>query len=291
MEVPLLPDSITVGEVFVLQTRGPVYTRRTDVVQRPQAALVWDKTSYDELWVGAGLPLTICHVPVVLPTGDEAQAEFARWRDEAYSAAGVLSAALDDRVAQYELFNDFLIFDDGEWTGLADKRLGVRNYLPFLLTDEDVTKLDELDGDDVPPNIAIAARWYLRGAQTGPAADGIPLFFTALEAIVGAGGRDVVAKVEDALREAGINPEDYEPQLGPTFGVRGNIVHRGEVDLERVVPAWYVLETACRSLLQHALGLQLWPSYPGETAVLDTETREEWEASVASPQSYFHDPE
>ena len=46
MRVPDLPSSMTVANVLFVTTEGPVTTRRTTVVQRPAAPLVWDKTRH-----------------------------------------------------------------------------------------------------------------------------------------------------------------------------------------------------------------------------------------------------
>jgi hypothetical protein len=289
MEVERLPEQLEVERVMLLQTRGPVLTRRVDIVQRPQARLVWDKTAYDDLYVGSGLPLTVCHLPVVLPTTEQSQARFAAWRDEIYSAAGVLIALLDDRVAQREVFEDYLIFEGAEWFGLADRQGNVRNFLPFPLTDSDEAILQGLGSTTVPDNVRVAARWYLRGAQTGPAADGIPLFWTALEAIVGAEGRQVVRQVEEALRDVGEDPAELQPRLGPLFGLRADIVHHGEAELEPVVKGWCVLERICRKLLRHELVIDVsWPDYPGDRSGLAEEVRRDLEVA---PQTVWREPD
>jgi hypothetical protein len=131
--------------------------------------------------------------------------------------------------------------------------------------------------------------WYLRGAQTGPAPDGIPLFWTALEAIVGAEGRQVVPQVEDALREVGDDPAQLEPTLGRLFGLRADIVHRGVFDLELVVEGWYVLEKVCRILLRDRLGSEMsWPAGPGDASGLSPSDRAEMEHP---PETVWHNPE
>jgi hypothetical protein len=96
----------------------------------------------------------------VLPTGEESRAEFGAWRDEIYSAAGVVVALLDDRIAQYELFDDFLVFDDEVWVGLADKRRNVRNFLPFPLTDADREHLESIATSEIPDNaMVVVSAW------------------------------------------------------------------------------------------------------------------------------------
>lgn len=290
MEVEGLPEQLQVGKVMLLQTQGPLVTRRVDIAQRPEARLIWDKTVYQGLLLGAGIPLTACHLPVVLPTGEQQRAQFATWRDEIFSAAGVLVALLDDRVAQREVFEDFLIFEGTEWFGIADRVGNVRNFLPFPLTDSDQADLGQLESFAVAENVQVAARWYLRGAQTGPAADGIPLFWTALEAIVGAEGRQVVRQVEDALQAAGEDPTALAPSVGRLFGLRAEIVHQGHVDLGPAVEGWYVLEKICRMLLRHELGLALasWPVAPGDASGLSEDVIAEREAPH---ETVWHSPE
>jgi hypothetical protein len=286
MEVEGLPEQLQLGRVMLLQTTGPVMTRHTDIVQRPQARLVWDKTIYEVVFMGTGLPVTVCHLPVVLPTAGQSGAQFAAWRDEIYSAAGVLVALLDDRVAQRELFEDFVVIEETGWR-LADRQGNIRNFLPFPLTESDKTTLDNLGSTDVPDSALAAARWYLRGAQTGPAADGIPLFWTALEAIVGAQGKQVVRRVNDALRALGEDPTEIEPSLGRLFGLRADIVHRGEYKIEPVVEGWYVLERVCRRLLRDRLGMDVsWPDYPGDSSGLADEVRQQLELE---PQTIWHE--
>jgi len=283
-----LPEQLKLGSVHLLQTRGPLWTRRVDIVQRPQAKIVWDKTNYPELQVAAGVPLTVCHLPVVLPT-EQKPAQFAAWRDEIYSATGLLVALLDDRVAQRELFEDFLLFDGDQWIGLADRQGHVRNFLPFPLTDADEAVLHDLPSAAIPEKARVAARWYLRGAQLGPAADGIPLFWTALEAIVGAEGRQVVRQVEDALREIGEDPATLDPSVGRLFGLRADIVHHGEAELEPVVVGWYALERICRNLFRHVLEITVtWPDAPGDDSGLSDEVRLELQNA---PETVWHEPD
>lgn len=287
-DVAAAAQKIEAGRVMLLQTPGPVQTQRTDIVQRAQARLVWDKTMHQGLMQGAGLPLTIGHLPVVLPTGEGTRAEFGAWTDEIYSAAGVIVALLDDRIAQEEVFRDFVVFENDTWIGIADQRRNVRNFRPFVYTGVEDEQLERVVQDAIPENVMVAARWYLRGAQIGPAPDGIPLFWTALEAIVGAEGRQVVSQVEDAVRAVGEDPGELLPTLGRMFGVRADIVHRGVFDLDLIVKGWYVLEQVCRLLLRDRLGAQTtWPTAPDDSAGLPAPVR----AAVGHPpETVWHEP-
>jgi hypothetical protein len=294
MVVNGLAAQIQIGRVMLLQTSGPVPTRHTDIVQRPQARLVWDKTAYDERWIGAGLPLTVCHLPVVVPTAKPAEEEkpvrFGGWRDEITAAAGVLVASLDERIAQRELFDDFLVFDAAGGIHPNDLQLNVRRFLPFPVTDSDQAALHAL-GSNVPDNALAAARSYLRGAQPGPAPEGIPLFWTALEMLVGAEGRQVVRKVKDALRATGEDPEKVRPSLGRLFGLRADIVHRGKHELEAdlLLSGWYVLERICRKLLRERLRIEVtWPDSPADSSGLGVRVR----LKLGLPQkTVWHEPD
>jgi hypothetical protein len=290
MRLPGLPQRLQIGEVFVLQVDGPIITRRTTVAQRPSAPLVWDKTEYASVTVGHDIPLTVGHVAALLPTAPERQANFARWRDEIYAAAGVLACLLDDRVAHAEVFDDFLIYDEtGALIGVADQVLGLRNYLPFELSGTDKAAIEHVARLAIPPNALAAARWYLRAAQVGPAADGIPYLWTSLEALTQAEGRQVVNKVENALRIAGENPEALEPGLGPLWGERARIVHFGETEpTELMVNGWYVLERVARTLLRRVLGTETeWPLSPGDTGALPADLREVW--TYTPPRTEWHE--
>jgi hypothetical protein len=138
MEVPGLPRKLRVDDVVIVRTFGPINTRRTTVVQRASAPLVWDKTAFDPVDVGDGLPMTVGHLSMVFPLTEQRPATFARWRDQIYSAAGVLAALLDDRIGHAELFLDFLIHDGNVIVGMADYAANVRNYAPFEVTDDDL---------------------------------------------------------------------------------------------------------------------------------------------------------
>lgn len=277
IEVIGLRRQLRVGDVLVVRTVGPIKTRRTTVVQRPSAPLVWDKTEYDSVDVGDGLPMTVGHLPIVLPTTEQTPATFARWRDQIYSAVGVLAALLDDRIGHAELFLDFLIHDDRSIVGIADYAQNVRNYAPFDVTADDVTTLAGLQA--IAPDIATAARWYLRAAQVGPAADGLAYLWTSLEALTKAEGRKVVAKVEEALRDTGADPEQLDPRLGPIWGERAQIVHLGQTEpTELMVRGWYVLEHVARTLLRAGMSVDTtWPTRPDDTTTLRPDVRDTWE--------------
>jgi hypothetical protein len=159
MKLAGLPSHLQVGRVLILQTQGPVLSQRTEVVQRPEPHLTWDKAMFKEM-VGAGLPLTICHLPVFFG----AEAKFSVWRGEVLSALGLVVALLDDRIAQREVFEDFVIVDESGFSGLADSRLRIRNFLPLEVRGEERDALSSLERE-APPNVSGAARWYLRAAQ------------------------------------------------------------------------------------------------------------------------------
>jgi hypothetical protein len=290
MRVPDLPSSVRIGKVLVVMVDGPVVSRQTMVVQRPSAPLVWDKTTYEPLSVGPGVPLTIGHSAAFLPRDPNTRADFAGWKDEVYSAVGLLSVLLDDRVGHWEVFDDFLIFDEnGGWVGRADYVGERRTYLPFELSDGDVAAVESLAPGPLPPKALAAARWYLRAAQVGPAADGIPLLWTSLEALTQAEGRQVVRRVEEALRLAGGDPEQLDPTLGRIWGERARIVHFGETDVtELTVKGWYVLERVVRTLIRDVVDLQTdWPVSPEDQEPLRAEVRGVWNGTPS--QTVWHE--
>jgi hypothetical protein len=291
MEVPGLPTRLRVGRVVLLATQGPIVTRQTRVVQRPGAPLTWDKTEIPAVVVGEGLPLLIGHVAAFLPQEEGPQADFQGWRDEIHSAVGLVACLLDDRVGHSEVFDDFLVFDEsGSLGGLADWAGNVRNYLPFELAEGETEALESLAAFTGPANAAVAARWYLRAAQTGPSADGLALLWTSLEALTQTEGRKVVSKVEEAVQAAGEDPDALEPPLGRIWGERAQVVHFGETGpTDVIVKGWYVLERVVRLLLRRAIGLDTaWPTDPGNTDAVPTGIRELW--SNTQPQTEWHDP-
>jgi hypothetical protein len=56
------------------------------------------------------------------PLPAELDAAFARWRARALSAAGLITAVLDERVAGDELFEDAVLLRNGSFVGAADMR-------------------------------------------------------------------------------------------------------------------------------------------------------------------------
>jgi hypothetical protein len=74
---------------------------------------------------------------------------------------------LDDRVAQDELFDDFLVFENVAWIGFVDRRGNIRNFLPFDLKASDEEQLERISETVIPNNAMVAARWYLRGRRPG----------------------------------------------------------------------------------------------------------------------------
>jgi hypothetical protein len=282
MDLPRVPRRVQIGNVVILRVMGPVASRSTTVVQRSHAPLVWDKTSAS-VTVGGNVPLTVCHVAAFLPTAQELQATFQRWKDEAYAAVGVLASLLDDRVARSEILDDFLVYEGSTWVGIADHVGNVRNYLPFRISPTDEATISGLAGAEMPPNAMTAARWYVRAAQVGPTADGIPYLWTSLEALTGAEGRQVVRTVEDALRDVGEDPEQLEPRLGRLWGERAQIVRLGQTEpSELLVNGWYVLERVTRTLLRNIVGAETtWPAAPGKLDALPADVRELWTATPA----------
>lgn len=277
MRVPGFPESLDIGRVQVVQTKGPIWTQRTDIRQNPSWRPVYDK-EMRRFPVGDGFDLTVCILQV--PLGEAlSSADLEHWHAEAAAAAGVAAAILDERVAQERIAEDLIVFDDsGVPETAADHAVRVREFPPTNRMSRalrrDAARLAELDlsRPDAPH---AAFRWYLRAAQEGPTPDAIVAFWIALEALAkppygtklpsSLRRRGDVEWVEVAARQAGADPDQLVPTIGKLAGLRAEIVHGGIERPELLGNGFYALEALTRMLIRHHLGLRAgWPLSPDQ---------------------------
>jgi hypothetical protein len=260
MLVPGLPDPVVLGNAVIAQADGPIRTQRTQVVQLPGWRPTFVKHMEHGVEVGHGCCVTVCQLDVVLPCRMSASTRI--WRDQALGALSLLVALFDERLAQEELAEDLLVFDEDGIDVVA-----ALDYVPDLPTFRAVNRVLEehcavlagLSGTDLgadDPKLA-AGRWYLRAAQLGPTPDAIVFLWIALEALSRAGGKrrgKHVALVERAVQEAGFDPAAIEPRVGRLAGLRADVVHRGMEQPAILREGYYMLEQLVRLLLRHAMG-------------------------------------
>lgn len=262
--------------MIVTQTPGPLDTQSTYIVQRPGWTPHFDKTMHrGSLQVGEGLHLSLCLLPVAIPREEHLAASLRRWRDEVQAAIAVVAALLDDRVAQEVLLEDLIVFDEAgrEPVAMLDSSVRVRHFPSMkAATAQQRAALDRLAHwkSDVQAEEHVAARWYLRAAQSGPTPDAIIYLWVALEALVPArskGSSSDVKGVEAALRSAGADPARWTPSVGRCAGLRAQIVHHGLEQPELLSEGFYSLEAMVRLLLRHRLGVDSdsWPLAVTET--------------------------
>jgi hypothetical protein len=278
MPVPGLPDAIHVGRVVIEQAEGPVWTQRTHVLQKPGWRPTYVKhMDQDVIAVGSGYRITVCTIEVTLP--EDVITAMREWRDEVLAAVGFVVAVLDERIAQEVLAEDLLLFDDaGEAVGAADHVQQVRAFAPKQRVLEEhravLAQLAPSDPGASDPVVA-AARWYLRGAQSGRTPDSIVFLWIALEALSKPPYGTKLSKpekkltdvqwVEQALREAGVDPSVIKPNVGRLAGLRAEVVHGGVESPALLAEGYGVLEALTRVLLRYRLGTgpMGWPAFPG----------------------------
>lgn len=250
-----MPERCSVGRVEIIRTVGPVLSQRTLLRQRHGVPIVFDKSMQLEVEIGENEVLTICQIKTDLPV--DRSGAFADWREEAQSALGILAAALDERVAIDERFEDAIGLKDDKPVNSSDARNRLRNFLPFDVTDEEratLAELASLQTNDLVP-LAEAARWYLKAAQEGPTADAVVYMWIAIEALTP--HRTTSPKtVEAMLITAGFHPEILgDITVGKLAGLRAEIVHQGSRDHPLIRQGFYRLETIVRVLIRNAAGI------------------------------------
>ena len=278
MPVPGFPAEVRVGTASITQTPGPIWTQRTHVLQRPGWRPVYVK-SMDQgmLEVGDGYHLTVCQLEVTIPR--DLTHALNVWRDEALGAVSVVVSLLDERVAQEELAEDLLVFDEGgvEAVAVVDQVTKLRKFpstTKVIRAHQSALRtLADLDLSADDPRLA-AGRWYLRAAQAGPTADAIVFLWIALEALAKPRYGDKLTKeekrrtdvawVELAIRGAGLDPDEVQPDIGRLAGLRAAVVHGGVEEPPLMHEGFRMLEQLARLLLRHRLetGRYGWPLSP-----------------------------
>lgn len=270
MPIPGLPQKFRSGRVVISQQAGPIYTQTVYILQRPGWIPRFEKTMHrGPVEVGNGLHLTLCQLRVTIPSEEHLSSALALWRDEAIAAIAMVAAMLDERIAQQELLEDLVVFDDASMEPLVmvDTNTRVRDFQPSkAVTNAQRAGLHKLAAwtSDAQTSPHVAARWYLRAAHAGPTPDAIVYLWIALEALVpprGKGQSSDVRGVEEALTAANADPSTWSPSIGRCAGLRAQIVHHGEEQPELLAEGYYALETAVRILLRQELDVnaESWP--------------------------------
>lgn len=263
MNLPEIAAGLDVGHVRVSVVDGPLTTQRTTVVQRPGDQLVFDKTLHPRVEVGHGVPLTLAEIEAPLPANLSPAID--AWYAECFAALGLVAVVLDERVAQRPVLEDVVVFDEAgtKVVGAIDARMRLRHFLPRNYTETESAAMTELAGG-VAPEVAGAARWYLRAAQLGPVADAIVYLWIAIDALLDTEGSRVVPALRDKLGEIGFVVQSLPIPLGPLYGLRGDIVHKGQEQPANLREGFYELEAITRTLLRDALGIvSSWPVQVG----------------------------
>jgi hypothetical protein len=290
MEVQGLPDEISIGPVIVHQVVGPVTTQRTDIVQRVGVPLVFDKVMHTGIEVGAGLPMSICQLEDTF-SEEPSDQQFQVWRDEALMALGILTAALDERIAQEFIFEDLIVFDaEGDKPAHGgDVRRQIRDFLPYPVTDpilDELRRLSTIRMDEGP--VLAACRWYLAAVQGGIRPDAIVYFWIAIEGLLGEGRGPVPRRLKRVLEGHGFPVDKLPLSVGRLYGLRGDVVHKGLERPDHLDVGWGLLERMTRLLIRDRLALHgaLWPLGP-TSEVFRSPLREAIEESWTHPEVNF----
>ena len=266
MFVEGMPEQVIFAGAIIRHSLDPVITNRTLILQQPGLSLTWIKEREDSVEIGAGIPKLVFHLPFTVSSN--LVIDFGRMRDRALSSAGLLAAVLDERIAIEELFQDVVLVDPAtdENRGVVDAGLQVRSFLPRVVDDTEIATFSvHQERSSFAPELAVAARWYLKAARAAPGPDAIAFFWIALEGLVPAEGKKVVRAVEKALEAADCLPSSLPVSVGKLYGLRADIVHKGKEDADRIREAYYVLEEITRLLIRHKGTLQSeWPAAAGE---------------------------
>jgi hypothetical protein len=258
--VPGLPSNLAVGDVDVAFVHGPVRAQQTFIRQRFGMPVIFDKSMRRED-LAANEVITLLTITSSPP--ETLEAGFAEWRPCALSAAGMLAAVLDERVAGTEVFEDAILFHKGEFVGAADIRGRVRTYLPFEVNPTDQRALDrlaELTASESSP-VARAARLYRRAALEGPTADAYAMLWVAAECF--SEHRSPSRKdIEEALKAGGLDPDGLPISIGRLIDLRGKILHHGVESDDRLTLAFYEMEAVVRTLIRQEAEIEggWWPA-------------------------------
>ncbi len=261
LPVPGLPPHLVVGDVMVDFFEGPIRAQQTAVRQRHALPPTFDKhMSRPE--VGQGELVALLSIRSQ-PVPKDVDAALEQWRARAFAAAGLIASILDERVVGEELFEDAVFLAAGAYAGAIDRRANVPSYLPFEVSAADRAALEDLAPLTVEETsrTARAARLYRRASIEGPTADAYAMLWVAAECF---SDRRTPSRqeIEEALLEAGINPEGLPLHVGLLIGLRGRVQHQGFEDLETLRMAFYEMEAVVRVLIRRDLRITAgwWPA-------------------------------
>lgn len=261
LPVPGLPPHLVVGDVVVDFVEGPVRAQHTAVRQRHGLPITFDKHMSRPQFAHGDLValLSIRSEPVP----NDLLFALEQWRTRALAAAGLIASILDERVVGEELFEDAVFLAAGAYAGAIDRRAKVPSYLPFEVNAADRAALEDLArlAIEGTSRTARAARLYRRATIEGPTADAYAMLWVAAECF---SDRRTPSRqeIEDALLEAGINPEGLPLHVGLLIGLRGRVQHQGFEDLETLRTAFYEMEAVVRVLIRRELHITAgwWPA-------------------------------
>jgi hypothetical protein len=272
--VPGLPHELIIGDVRASVLTGPVLAQHTNLRQRYGFPIVFDKYMTRE-HVGDGeliLLLSIEHTVSDITTVEQS---VLRWRATAEGAAGTLAAVLDERTAGDSVFEDVVLLRAGETVGAADVRARVRSFLPLEVTSQDRAGLERLADIELEGSgVGRAARLLRRAALEGPTADAYVMLFVAAESVLDS-RQPSKREFDEVLREAGFNPDGLPLHAGLLISLRGQIVHDGLEDHERLRMAYYEMEAIVRVLIRRAAGIEggWWPAHGSMAYSTDYDAR------------------
>lgn len=270
---------VLVDGVRVHQVEGPVEGRDVYINQRPTPGkLAWTKAHHQRQF-GVGSLVTLADLEISIP--DEPLAKVMRSCSDRCSAGlGLLAACLDERATFRVLFENLIVFNpSGDIWGVADHVKGVRNFGPDREWGQSARA--DLEALSLSDHLRTACRWFLRGVQSGPSESAFMFLATAIESLVndpdvGKAAFDVKA-IREAYEAAGGQEDGLPMGIGPCAGLRGEVIHKGVDDDDKLRSAWYSLERVARLLLRDKLGYESpWPLDPSEgvEGVREEEVRE-----------------
>lgn len=277
MEVPGLPDDLIVGGVHIRQSHGPEYTQGTAIIQRPGLRVRYEKhMEGGNVVVGSHLLLTIGELYTIVPADVHLDRAMAQWHDRVLASLAAVAIVLDERIAHTPVLEDVLIDQGQDRHAIVDRAVNLREYSPAnKVGSEETEVLSLLSRPSLsdPGPASAAARWYLRGAQAGPTADGAVFMFIALEALVaprpGKNKKSFEVKaVKAGIEKAGGDASSIRPSVGHLAGLRADLVHHGKEQPPLLYEGFYALEWIVRLLLRDQWKIdhaKAWPLAVQET--------------------------
>jgi hypothetical protein len=273
--VPGLPANLDIAGARAAIVRGPVRAQHTNLRQRYGLPIVFDKHMTRER-VGDGEFVLLLSLERAVSDVAVVEQSVAKWRAVAEGAAGSLTALLDERVAGEPLLEDVVLLRNGKAVAAADVRERVRAFLPLDVTTQDRRGLEQLADlrFEEGSGVARAARLLRRASLEGPTADAYVMLFVAAESVLKS-RQPSKREFDEALSDAGLNPDGLPLHTGLLIGLRGQIVHEGLEDHEHLRMAFYEMEAIVRILIRRAAGLLggWWPAHAPAAYATDFDDR------------------